>query len=195
MARIAVVLFCQVAAAGRRCTARRAGAAAAARPCEIGGGARSCGCLVCPARAHLDCEWTASAPASWSEAGYSGDVAAMGRRSPPWLGTPAWLRPGSPPRASVAPPRSCQSRRRQGLPAFRRAECDGSRNHCRRRCRRHHRHRCRGPELGHRRRRPKLKLGRSRRTGDATSQHSGCARRPAPGSQSASLARTTDARP
>ena len=34
-----------------------------------------------------DREWAASAPASWSEAGYSGDVAVMGRR-------PAWWPPG-----------------------------------------------------------------------------------------------------
>ena len=34
-----------------------------------------------------DREWPASAPASWSEAGYSGDVAVMGRR-------PAWWPPG-----------------------------------------------------------------------------------------------------
>jgi len=42
-------------AAGRACTARGVGAAAAARSCELGGGARSCGCLVCPARAHRGC--------------------------------------------------------------------------------------------------------------------------------------------
>jgi hypothetical protein len=35
--------------------ARVAGAAAAARPCELGGGARSCGYLACPARAHRGC--------------------------------------------------------------------------------------------------------------------------------------------
>ena len=40
-----------------------------------------------------DREWTASAPASWSEAGYSGDVAVMGRR-PAWW--PSGLALGAP---------------------------------------------------------------------------------------------------
>ena len=38
-----------------------------------------------------DREWTASAPASWSEAGYSGDVAVMGRRGGPRV--LRWARP------------------------------------------------------------------------------------------------------